>query len=298
MKTLFIFEIITFLGAGLWGLISLATIPLGNMGFTSSNLVFLRMAFSLVFSAIFLAFTPKKFKIKLKDLPIFIGMGAGGYMLTSLLNILSISLCGSGVAAMLMNTSPLWLTLLAVIFFKEKVSLLQIISLIGVLGGCVCMCFGEAVSFSLVGILVGFGAGVTFALYCFLGKLAAVKGYSTSTTNFYVFLFASISAIPLTNFNEVGVLITSNVSDSILYLVLLAFCFTVLPSILYNFGLKKVPASTAGIIGIAEPLTAVIIGFAVFKEKVTALGISGIVIAILSLVILQISITKRSKKSE
>ncbi len=298
MKTVILFELITILGAACWGGISLATIPLGEMGFTSSNLVFLRMSFSLVFSALLLLITPKKFKIKLKHLPIFIGMGAGGYMLTSLLNIYSIALCGSGVAAMLMNTSPIWLTILATIFFKEKLSVLKVLSLIGVVGGCVCLCFGDSANFSLVGVLAGLGAGVTFALYCFLGKMASLRGYSANTTNFYIFLFASISAIPFTNFYQIGNLINNDVGNSMLYLILLALFFTVLPSVLYNFGIKKISASTAGIIGIAEPLTASVIGFAVFNEKVTVLGIVGIVAIVASLIVLQISYKEKPDNFE
>lgn len=290
MKTFFIFEFITLLGATLWGGISLSTIPLGQMGYSSFNLVFLRMSFSLVTTFFIIIFKPKLLKVKPKDLIVFIGMGAGGYMLTSLFNTISILLCGSGVAAMLMNTSPIWLTVFAVLFFNEKPNALKIISLIGVVGGCICLCFGDTLNFSLTGVLVGFLSGLTFALYCFLGKTASNRGYSTLTTNVYIFLFATLSSLPFTNFTQISNLFNAQLNESLTYLILLAVCFTVLPSLLYNLGLKKLTATTAGIIGIVEPLTASIIGFTLFSEPVTPLVIIGIVVVIASLILLQLSV--------
>ena len=55
---------------------------------------------------------------------------------------------------------------------------------------------------------------------------------------------------------------------------------------LFTIGLRRVPATVAGIVSLLEPLTAAMLGVVAFGESLGALGLAGAVLLVTSLALL------------
>ena len=75
----FISPILVFLAAVTWGLSGYFVRETGKFGFSTFEIVFIRLLIACIFAVLFfLIVKPSTFKIKLKDIWCFIGSGAVG----------------------------------------------------------------------------------------------------------------------------------------------------------------------------------------------------------------------------
>lgn len=286
-KKSFIGELFVVVSAVLWGMISLVTRPLAEMGFSAVQMTVVRSLLTVIIMAVVLVIKDKSlFRIELKDIPIFIGTGIISFLFFNFCYMNSIKENSVSVAAMLLYTSPIWITILSRIIFKEKITLVKILSLVGAVVGTALLTLSQQVSTSPIGLLYGIGSGFGYALYTIFGKFAGKK-YSFLTTVFYTFVFSTIGGIPLCN--PVG--LVENVvlnPNSIIYFLVCSVFMTVLPYIFYTFGMLKISAGKAGIIAIAEPVVASVVGVIAFSEGIGVVGVIGILVVIASLVVLEL----------
>lgn len=286
MKKVFLGYAFIALSSVFAGIISLFSIPLGNAGITPVQTTFIRSFFSAAtFAVLVLIKSPRGFKVKLKDLPVFFGSGVLGFFLINVCYISSIEINGSAVGAMLMYTSPVFVTIFARVFFKEKISLIKLILLVTTLGGCAMVTLGGAITLSFLGVLLGLGSGVALALYGVFSKMAVSRGYSSETSAFYTMAFSTLASVffanPVAVFSAIGS--NGNIALLALHSALLS---TAIPYFFYPAGLKYISAVTAGIISIIEPVVAALVGVFVFRNNLGALGICGMIVVIGSLVLM------------
>ena len=93
-------------------------------------------------------------------------------------------------AAILLYTSPIWIMLMSVVFFREKLDRRKILALALAFAGCVLVSGISGNGITPVGLLVGLGSGIGYGLYSILGTVALRK-YSPFTVTTYTFLFAA-----------------------------------------------------------------------------------------------------------
>ncbi len=273
------------LSAVLWGVIGIFTRSLQDIGFSSVQIVAVRAFMTTAIMGLFLLIkSPKLFKISLRDLWMFFGTGICSFLFFNICYMSSIGENSLSVACILMYTSPIWVTTLAVPLFKEKITLHKIISFIICFGGCVMVCFSDSLKLTKIGLVYGLLSGLGYALYSIFGKYASAK-YSSLTVTFYTFLFSSIGVLPLCNLPKLTVLLSS--SANILWLVGIAVTCTVLPYLLYTFGLSKIGAGKASVIAILEPAVASLVGALYFGESMGIGGGLGIITVISGLVLLE-----------
>ena len=270
----------------LWGCISVFSLPLNSLGFTSGQITFARSLLSALFLGVYILIKDKRlFRVSPKDLFLFAFLGIGCFMTVCMFYTWSIELNGSLLAAMLMYTSPVWAVIMARFMFKEKITLIKIIALFGVVGGCALLSLGGKIDISVKGMLVGLATGLTLACYVVFGKLANKK-YSAETTTFYVFLFSALGAAVIAPAWDMPSVIAAK-PISLLYLVGLSFFSTALAYLLYSAGLKTVSAGKASMMSTLEIVVAAIVGV-FYHVHISPLGYVGIVITIASLVFLEI----------
>lgn len=283
-----------------WGAISLASRPLGTIGFSSMQITVIRLIMSTILLGLYLLIKDKKlFVIRKRDLLLFIVAGINFFFLIYLY-ISSISINNSAsVAGMLLYTSPIWIMICSRIILKEKITLVKIITLLGTVGGCALLLLTQGISVTIEGLFVGLGSGLSYGLYSIYGKILT-KDNRAETNTFYTFLFSSIVALFLIRPSEIASAFSSNVGDSLIYFALLVVAMTILPYIFYTFALDNISAGTAGMISILDPVIASVTGVLIYGDSITAWGIVGIVIVIASLVALEIfdNGKKTKKKSE
>ncbi len=279
-------EISVLSAATMWGCIGLFTRTMQSLGFTAVQIVAVRAFITVVLmAAVILIVNPKLFKINLHDLWMFFGTGILSFLFFNICYMSSIGENSLSVACILMYTSPIWVATLSIPLFKEKLTHNKLIAFLLAFGGCVMMCCSNTLKLTKIGLVFGLCSGLGYALYSIFGKFAAAK-YNSLTITFYTFLFGSIGAVPLCNIPSLLPLI-GNFMGLALSIGVAIVC-TVLPYLLYTFGLFKIGASKASVIAILEPTVASLVGVFFFSESLGILGFIGLILVLSGLVYLEI----------
>ncbi|MBE6780358.1 MAG: hypothetical protein E7545_05195 [Ruminococcaceae bacterium] len=285
-----------FIAAAFWGAAGIFVKAVGNFGIKEMQIVFFRAFFSSAVLGLIILFKNKKlFKVNLKDLWLFAAAGVFSIVLFNFSYYKTMALTSLSVAAVLLYTAPIFVCVLSVLLFREKITINKILALIMAFIGC---CFVSGV-FSqqhrltptalLFGILTGFG----YSLYTIFSQILINKGYGSLTITFYTFLFAAIGSLPLMNVSKtVSVVVAEPMS--LLILFLMAVTNTVIPYLLYTVGLVGVPTSVAPIIATIEPVVATLISVLIYHEAFEIWHFLGIALVLLSVLVLNL----RCKKNE
>ena len=275
----------------LWGCIGIFVRHYTALGLSSMQTVTIRMTIAAILFALFvLIYQPKRYKIRLKDLWIFLGSGVISVGFFTYCYFTSIELSSLSVAAVLLYTAPAFVMLFSLIFFKERMTIPKSISLVLAVLGCAMTTgvIGGRLNVTLAGFLFGLGSGICYALYSIFSRFALNRGYEPFTITLYTFLFAAIFSLLATDVRPVLHIVTADLG-SIGYAVLFAMVSCVLPYVFYTLGLKHIASSTASIIATVEPVVATVIGAVVFSEPLAIpFGYLGVALVFLSVVLINI----------
>ena len=271
-----------------WGSMGIFVRRLSAYGFTSVQIVAIRVTLAALFFCLLLLVKDRSgFRIALRDLPLFLGLGFGSILFFTVCYFTAISMMPLSTAAILLYTSPIWIMLMSMLFFREKLNKIKIIALVLAFAGCVLVSGISGDGVSLTGLLVGLGAGLGYGLYSILGTVALRK-YSPYTVTTYTFLFAAVGswfvcspADMLGRFSA-----APSLPLLLLFCVLTALVTCVIPFLAYTLGLRTVEASRAGILATVEPLVATLVGILVFSEPLTLLSALGILLILSAVVLL------------
>ncbi len=273
-----------------WGSMGIFVRKLGTYGFTSIQIVAVRVTLAaLIFALILFIKDRSGFKIALRDIPLFLGLGFGSILFFTVCYFTAITMMSLSTAAILLYTSPVWIMLMSVLFFHEKLNKQKLIALALAFAGCVMVSGISGEGMTPLGLLVGLGSGIGYGLYSILGTIALRK-YSTYTVTTYTFIFAAVGSWFICR--PVDVINKFSNADDLGFLI--AFCFltalitAVIPFLAYTLGLERVEASKAGIIATIEPLVATLIGIIVFSEPLTIMSGVGILLILSAVVILNL----------
>ncbi|MBR4731311.1 MAG: EamA family transporter [Lachnospiraceae bacterium] len=263
---------------------------LTTYGFDSIQIVSIRVTLAaVIFSLLLLIKDRSGFRISLRDVPLFLGLGLGSILFFTVCYFAAITIMPLSTAAILLYTSPIWITLMSALFFREKMNGRKVIALLLAFGGCVLVSgiSGEGITFT--GLLLGLGSGIGYGLYSILGTVALRK-YSPYVVTTYTFLFAAIGswvickpADMLSKFEK-----ADDLTGLIFFCILTALVTAVIPFLAYTLGLRTVEASKAGIIATIEPAVATLVGIACFSETLTILSGMGIVMVLVAVIILNV----------
>lgn len=276
------------LGAALWGIIGVFIEELSQAGFTSLQIVALRVICAAVMLVIYLAFKdPNLLKLHFKDSFSFIGTGIFSMVFFNWCYFTAIEEVSLSIAVILLYTGPAFVVLISWILFKEPMTKRKLGALLLTLLGCAFVIKAVPINdqrISLYGFLVGLGSGFGYALYSIFGK-HALKKYESLTVITYTFVFASAVMIPLSGITiEPGQLASSYVWTLILGL---GFFPTVLAYLLYTTGLSMIESSRASITATIEPVVATLLGVVIFNEILTIYQIAGMLLVLVSVVLIQ-----------
>lgn len=273
----------------LWGLMGIFVRSLGALGFSSMQIVSLRVTIAVIILAIVLAVKDRRlFRIRLKDIWCFIGTGICSIAFFSFCYFTTIELTSLSAAAILLYTAPIMVTVMAAILFKEKITAGKITAVLAAVSGCALVTgvFGGGFSVSGIGILTGLGSAFGYALYSIFGRYAINRGYGSMTVTFWTFLFAAVGTIPLANIPDMAEKISASPS-ALTIAALMAVVVTVLPYLCYTAGLDRIESGKASVIASVEPVMATIVGTVVFHEELTLSAAAGIILVIASIFLLK-----------
>ena len=271
-----------------WGSMGIFVRKLAEYGFSSVQIVSIRVTLAaLVFAGLLLIRNRAGFRISLRDLPLFLGLGFGSILFFTVCYFTAITMMSLSTAAILLYTSPIWIMLMSVLFFREKLNGKKILSLALAFAGCVLVSGISGNGVTPVGLLVGLGSGIGYGLYSILGTVA-LRRYSPYTVTTYTFLFAAAGswlicgpADMISKFSA-----APDLPFLLLFCGLTALVTAVVPFLAYTLGLQTVEASRAGIIATIEPMVATLIGIVLFSEPLTVLSGLGILLILGAVILL------------
>ena len=272
----------------LWGTMGIFVRSLGAYGFDSIQISALRLcAAALCFLLLLLARRGRGFRLQLRDLPLFLGLGVGSVGLMTCCYFAAIRMMTMSEAAILLYTSPIWVVLMSALFFHEKVTRRKLLALTLAFAGCALVSGLGGGALKPVGILVGIGSGIAYGLYSILGSVA-LRRYPAEAVSAYTFFIAAIAVLAISRPAElVQKMATAQNLPGLLLLTLATGAVTAfVPFLIYTIGLNRVQASHAAILATVEPLVATVLGILVYHEQLrtaTLLGIACILGAILAL---------------
>ncbi len=270
-----------------WGSMGLFVRRLTELGFSSSQTVCLRLTgTALIFVLALLLFSPRSLALKLRDLPFFALMGLGSIVFFTVCYFSAINMMSMATAAILLYTSPVWVMLMALVFFKEKISKLKLCAMVLAFCGCA-LISGTGGGLSVPGLLVGLGAGIGYALYSILGTIALRK-YEPLTVTTWTFIFAAAGSWFICKPPElIGLVLSAGKPlGLLLFCLAMSLVTAVIPFSCYTLGLKSTPAGKAAVLATVEPLSAALMGLAVFGEKLTPGAVLGIALILGAIVLL------------
>ena len=275
----------------LWGSMGLFVRSLNGLGFDSMQITAGRLVLAAVcFWIVLLRFRPaEERRIRLKDLPLFLGLGLASILFFTVCYFTAISLMPLSTAAILLYTAPIWVTLLSALLFHETLDARKLLALAMAFGGCALVSGLGGGGLTLRGLLIGLGAGVGYGLYSILGSVA-LRRYSPYTVTAWTFLIAALGALcicrPLDMLQTL--LAAPSPGDTALLFVLTALVTAVAPFLCYTLGLRSVEPGRAAILATVEPMVASLLGIFVFHEKLTLTAALGILLILAAIVLLSL----------
>ena len=282
------------LAAGiLWGTMGIFVKQITAIGFSPVEASALRWIFAALIIFIYaLIFNRSSLIIKPKDIWKFAFIGVFSTLLMSSLFYISITYTSIAVSDILMYTSPVWVQIASVVFFKEKLKPKKVVCVLLAFFGCVFVSgifSAGKITVSGLGIICGLGAGISYASYSIAGKYM-LKKYSDITLTVYNVIFAGIAAI--FTINPCKLIIKPM---SVIYILAIAILCTVVPYFLYTVGLKRTEASRAAIICCIEPIVATVGSVFIAHEFFSVFQAIGVGLVVLSVVLLQIKNKEEAK---
>lgn len=278
-----------------WATMGIFVRHLNTIGLASMEIVEARSMLTVVIMLLALAgFRRDLLKVKAKDLWCFAGGGIVSIILFNYCYFQTIQLASLSTAAILLYTSPIFVLLLSVPLFGEKLTRRKLICLAMAFGGCA-LASGLAsggMALSPQVLLFGLGSGFGYGLYSIFSRFALQRGYHPITITTYVFLFAAIGGVPLTDFGQI-LQVAGDGMGNVLYLLLYTFVTTIVPYIAYTSGLQHVENGVAAVLACIEPVMATVFGIFVFREIPDVLGWAGIVLVMTALVLLNLQPKKQ-----
>lgn len=256
--------------AALWGCIGLFLKLLTAAGLTSMQGVAVRALVGAVFYGLFLFFTDRKaLFIVPKDWYYFFGTGVCSLLFFNWCYFNAITRSSMSVAAVLLYTSPVFVTLMSALFFREKITPVKLAALAVTFAGCVLVTglfpLGQE-TVSLPVVLFGLGSGFGYALYSIFGKFV-LKKYSPAAVTFYTILFCALFSLPISGLNaNLSALADWRAWAGALGVGVLCCA---LPYHLYTAGLRDAEPGRAAILATIEPFVAAALGILLFHEAVT-----------------------------
>lgn len=272
------------LGASLWGVMGIFVRELSASGYSSYDIAFLRCLLAGIGFFLFKAVTqPKVLKINVKGLIICFLYGILAYAMGFVCYGIAVERIPVAVATVLMFMSPVWVAILGVLVFKEKLSKQTVlVILVCILGDAmVADVFGSAGgSMDFVGILAGIINGFGVALQIMIPRYF-VKKYERDTMLVYGFLGAAVGLAFLTDFKTIGASLQGTDVASVL---VNALCLGLLCTMVANVSVVKATAyintTTCSILSSLEVVVGAVVGILIFHESMTVLQVIGAVVVV------------------
>lgn len=270
--------------------ITYGTNPLGALflykdGINTHSVLFYRFSLAAIILGFLLIVQKKSFAVTQKELKVLAALGIL-FGISSLSLFSSFHYMDAGVASTILFVYPVMVAVIMAVFFKEKVSLITVLSITLALGGIGLLYKNEGGgTLSTLGILLVMVSSLSYAIYIVVVNKSSLMMSSVKMT-FYVLLFC-VSTIILHSLSESSTHIKLLTTPEMWgWAIMLAVLPTIISLIMMTKAVHIIGSTPTAIMGALEPLTAVVIGVTIFGEVFTPRMGAGITLILLGVILI------------
>ena len=275
-----------------YGLNPLFGMPLMNNGAAVESILFFRYAFAVVILGAFLWLTRQSFKISAKQAGVLLVLGLL-YTSSSIFLFEAYNYIASGLATTLIFLYPV-LVAIIMVFLGVVPSWPVWLTIAATFGGVLVMTQGSGgEAIDPVGVLLSLGSALVYALFIvIINRSKAIAEISNTLLTFYALTVGATVFLGMILFSDTTITAGIEGGTAWLNLIGLALLPTIVSTATLAIATRNIGATKASVLGVFEPITAILVGTLMFGEPLTTNIVAGICIAIVA-VTFMISVTKR-----
>lgn len=288
-----------FIAGCLWGTNGMFSSWLREQGAESSTIAFLRLftgALMLIPIMIIMAKGTNLFKIDKKGMIASLALGVFSQGLFNFTYAEAIAHVGVATSSVLAYTSPIFVCIMARIFFKENITPIKVLALVINIFGCTLTVTGgdfTAIQFSVYGAFMAVAAGFLYGLMTIIS--ATTGAYHPLSIMFYSFVFgaAALAIIgnPWGNIVETATPTLFVTAAGYGLFATIGAYFIFMQGLKYDLEASKVP-----VVSSVETIVAAISGVFLFSESIGGMKLVGMVMVLASIAIMNLVKPKKEQQ--
>lgn len=265
-----------------YGLNPLFAVPLMKNGAATESILFFRYAFAVLLLGLFLLLRKQSFRVSGKQIGVLFVLGLL-YTSSSIFLFDAYEYIASGLATTLVFLYPV-LVAIIMVFLKVVPSWPVWLAIAATFGGVLIMTQSDgSQTINPIGVLL---------FIVIINRSKAIAGISNSLLTFYALMVGAIVFIGKILSSDTAITAGITTEADWLNLVGLALLPTIVSTATLAIASRNIGATKASVLGVFEPITAIIVGTLMFGEPLTTNIIVGISIAMVA-VTFMITVTKR-----
>ena len=274
---------------GIGAAVCYGTNPLGALylyedGINANSVLFYRFALAVVMLGMLMAARRKSLKVSRRELYLLCALGVV-FSTSSITLYFSFCFMDAGIASTLLFVYPVMVAVIMARLFKERLPAVSVFAIMLALSGIAMLYHGDGgATLSTRGVMLVMFSSLSYAVYIVVVNKSPLRMSSMKLT-FYVLFFSMLTV--LTNSFITGLhiqmLTTPRMWSCAFMLALLPTVFSL---VLMTISVHETGSTPTAVMGALEPLTAVVIGVAVFGEQLTPRLAAGIVLILTAVIMI------------
>lgn len=275
-----------------YGLNPLFAMPLLMAGAAVQSVLFFRYSIAVILLGCYLVVQRQSFSVNLRQIGILLVLGLL-YTSSSLLLFEAYRYIASGLATTLVFLYPV-LVAIIMVFLGKIPSWPVWLSIAATFGGVAMMTGGGGSGAAdPTGIWLSVGSALSYALFIvIINRNKTIAGISDTLLTFYVLTVGAVVFLVIAACSEAPLTGHLGGVTALLNLLGLAVFPTIVSTATLAVATRNIGATKASVLGVFEPVTAILVGTVAFGEPLTAGIIAGISISVIA-VTFMIYFTKR-----
>lgn len=275
-----------------YGLNPLFAVPLMKNGAATESILFFRYFFAVLLLGLFLMLRKQSFKISGKQIGVLFALGLL-YTSSSVFLFEAYEYIASGLATTLVFLYPV-LVAIIMVFLKVVPSWPVWLAIAATFGGVLIMTQSDGTqTINPIGVLLSIASALVYALFIvIINRSKIIAGISNTLLTFYALTVGAIAFVGKIISSDTAITAGITTGADWLNLLGLALLPTIVSTATLAIASRNIGATKASVLGVFEPITAIIVGTLMFGEPLTTNIIVGISIAMVA-VTFMITVTKR-----
>ena len=274
-----------------YGLNPLFAMPLMKSGASVESILFFRYSFSVIMLGVWLVLTRESFRISFKQSIRLLILGLL-FTTSSLTLFESYKFIPSGLATTIVFLYPVFVAVIMVfmrVYPTWQVWLSIMLTFVGV------MILSKSDSTHIIqtkGIVLAMASALAYAMFIvIINRSMAIRKVSNTKLTFYALMVGMVvfftKSVMSGGFDSM--LRVFEIRGSVVNLLLLAILPTIVSTATLALSTRKIGATKASVLGVFEPVTAILVGALAFSEEITLNIIIGIILSMAAVVFMIVS---------